>query len=141
MQCYVCHSFIPQDAAFCHKCGVRQRGAITGPTQRLQPSVSPSAEHAEPAQAPIATADIRRGICPKCGSYDIIPNRPILDHSYGTIYDLETKLDERPEALIFKGQQVSSILTAWICGSCGYIELYASNYDQLFALYNRSRQR
>jgi hypothetical protein len=70
-----------------------------------------------------------------------VPNRSIIDHSYGTTYDLETTLDERPEALIFKGWQVSSILTAWICGGCGYTELYASNHEELFALYKRAREQ
>ena len=142
MQCHVCHSLIAQDAAFCHTCGVPQRGAVTGPTQPLQspPEPPPAADVARTRPAS-SSSDIRGGVCPKCGSQDIVPNRPIIDHSYGTTYDLETTLDERPEALIFKGWQVSSILTAWICGACGYTELYASNHEELFALYKRAREQ
>ncbi len=145
MQCAACHAFIPLDSAFCHKCGVRVQKAVTGPTQRLVPAANETtrsqAISATPAEPPAEVGDIRRGECPKCGSHDIVPNRPILDHGHAQVYDLQLELDERPEALLFKGQHVSSILAAWICGACGYTELYATNHQQLYTLYRRSPNR
>jgi len=43
--------------------------------------------------------------------------------------------------MIFKGQRVTSILMAWICGACGYTELYATDHQQLYDIYQRNRDR
>jgi len=36
----------------------------------------------------------------------------------------------KPQALIFKGQ-VRTTVSAWVCASCGFIELYADNPESL----------
>lgn len=69
----------------------------------------------------------KTGICPKCGSRDIIApaevhgslDRPIKVGTY-----------QNPDALIFKGRQEVPIF-AWVCGVCGYLELYASDPNDL----------
>jgi hypothetical protein len=63
--------------------------------------------------------------CAKCGSEDSIDGVRILDRGpYGEENDLSAIADENPGALLFKGR-VATPITSRICGSCGYIELYA----------------
>jgi predicted nucleic-acid-binding Zn-ribbon protein len=145
MQCAACHAFIPHDAVFCHKCGTRAQEAATGLTQRLSATPNqgtsldmPSTPHLEPSAK---AGDIRCGECPKCGSHEIVPNLPILDHGHKSDYDLQLELAERPGALLFKGQRVTSTLMACICGACGYTELYATDHQQIYSLYQRSDRR
>jgi len=83
---------------------------------------------------------MREGACPKCGSADIVPNRPIRDLGHGnSVHELTTRVEERPDALIFKGETVESYLRAWVCGECGYTELYATDHRYLFDLYTRAQ--
>jgi predicted nucleic-acid-binding Zn-ribbon protein len=65
--------------------------------------------------------------CPKCGSSDIIADaRALGSDSFNALQDLSVATYRHPGALIFKGQQTST-LSAWVCGGCGFVELYADN--------------
>lgn len=67
----------------------------------------------------------RTGECPKCGSADVIADAKAVDRDDGSTYrDLTVATFRRPEALIFKERQESA-LSAWVCASCGFTELYA----------------
>lgn len=85
---------------------------------------------------------MRDQICPKCGSRDIIPNVAVIDRGHGDGYhDLHVEIVERPQALIFSGAHAASELRAWICGACGFSELYAARPRELLEIYRRSRGR
>lgn len=84
---------------------------------------------------------IKDGCCPKCGSVDVIPNVYVLDypatHSTGNV---QVVVLQNPDAWFNKGE-VSTSLKAWVCGACGYTELYAKNPAALLAAYrNRAEQ-
>ncbi len=69
----------------------------------------------------------RTNKCPKCGSNDVIADAKAIDRSEG---HLQTKLSvatfSNPDAFLFKGQMTTTV-SAWICGDCGYVELYADS--------------
>jgi ribosomal protein S27AE len=70
---------------------------------------------------------MRKGPCPKCSSSVVIEGGRIFDHFQGAVKsDLAVTVYERPEAWLFKGA-VATSLRAWVCGSCGYTELYVEN--------------
>jgi len=74
---------------------------------------------------------MRSGICPKCGSSDIIQDCRIIDHGhYDRQWNLAVTVYEHPQAWLFKGE-VSSRLRAWVCGACGFTELYVKNPQAL----------
>ena len=67
----------------------------------------------------------RTGKCPKCASTDIVTDAAAIDHGHGN-YPMEMSVAtyRNPKALIFKGQQQTTV-SAWVCATCGYVELYA----------------
>jgi predicted nucleic-acid-binding Zn-ribbon protein len=62
----------------------------------------------------------RSGKCPKCGSQKIIVDAVVRDHAH---QELNVCTYANPDALIFKEARDSTI-SAWICGECGFTELY-----------------
>ena len=65
------------------------------------------------------------GKCPKCASVDVLCDVLALDRGDNNHwYELCVGRDRKPEALIFKGREPPP-LSAWVCASCGYTELYA----------------
>ncbi len=65
--------------------------------------------------------------CPKCGSKDIIADAKAVDRGHAnTERDLSVATFRNPEALMFKGK-LSTALSAWVCGNCGYVEFYADS--------------
>lgn len=81
---------------------------------------------------------MKSGICPKCQSQNVIPHVRILDY-YDALgaSNLKAVVYENPNALFFSGEHKSS-LTAWICGECGYTELFVDRPQELFAVYYAS---
>ena len=138
MMCATCGKPVEPTAAYCSACGALLTEAATGPTQRL--SSSPSEQHAqERLTSASESANIRDGLCPRCGSRDIIPNYPIRDHTYGQIVELEVQATEKPDALVFKGDSCTSYIRAWMCGQCGYTELYITHPQDFFHMYMRQQ--
>jgi hypothetical protein len=79
--------------------------------------------------------------CPRCQSDKIIPNVFIEDRGMSNVpWRLSVRVDEKPEAVIFKGRHTNA-LRAWICGGCGYAELYVSNPKELYEAYTKAQQR
>ncbi len=71
------------------------------------------------------------GKCPKCGSHEVIAGAKAIDRAHGpTQKDFTVATFRTPEAFIFKGEQKSPV-SAWVCGSCGFVELYAQFPDRL----------
>jgi predicted nucleic-acid-binding Zn-ribbon protein len=67
----------------------------------------------------------KSGQCPKCGSRNIVADAKAVDRGDGNVqHELSVATFLRPEALIFKQRQMSS-LSAWVCGECGFVEFYA----------------
>jgi predicted nucleic-acid-binding Zn-ribbon protein len=80
---------------------------------------------------------MKDGRCPKCSSADVVPNLRILEHVGATWSEnLKVEAEQNPDAWLFKGE-VKTSLKAWVCGSCGYTELYAKNPAALLAAYRK----
>ncbi|MCI0395334.1 MAG: hypothetical protein L0332_12405 [Chloroflexi bacterium] len=75
---------------------------------------------------------MKNGPCPKCGSTEIIPNVEIRDqdaHSHRRL-SVFVKVTKTTGGMPYKGSE-SSELQAWICGKCGYTEIYAVSFRKL----------
>lgn len=74
---------------------------------------------------------MQKGTCPKCGSHRMIKNKPITDKGH---YNMPAAL-----SLAVPGKRTSWLsrdvatgeIRAWICGECGYTELYTTNFKEL----------
>ena len=78
-------------------------------------------------------------LCPKCRSAKVIPNVRILDHIYGGTVEPALEIQTRPHALMFKGG-VARNLRAWVCGDCGYTELFVAEPHILWEAYQTTQQ-
>jgi predicted nucleic-acid-binding Zn-ribbon protein len=65
----------------------------------------------------------KSGKCPKCGSQDVIADAMVKDESRTEITVSTYRV---PDALVFKETR-ESIVSAWVCGACGFTELYADS--------------
>ncbi len=84
---------------------------------------------------------MKDGNCPKCDSTDVIPGVTIPDHFNMThAMHLSLKVSENPGAFLFKGTK-SSKLRAYVCGSCGYSELYVDDPRLLWEVYEKRSKR
>jgi len=73
--------------------------------------------------------------CQKCGSDALITGVRLFDRSGEagmTKTDLTVGLYKDPYAVIFK-EEVSTPIYGRVCGSCGYLELYAADPAELLA--------
>ena len=73
--------------------------------------------------------------CSKCQSDKLIPNVHIRDYGdYNSNNQLSVEIYEKPDAWILKGTYEGP-LNAWVCGNCGYTELYVENPHELYSKY------
>ena len=73
--------------------------------------------------------------CTRCGSDVVIPRVRVLDRDEGgTHRDLQVEVQRRPNAMLFKRPERSTI-SAQVCGACGYAELYVEAPRALYAAY------
>ena len=72
--------------------------------------------------------------CTRCGSDEVIPRVRVVERGDGTRYDLQVEVQRRPNAVLFKRPERSS-LSALVCGACGFTELYAEAPRALYAAY------
>jgi predicted nucleic-acid-binding Zn-ribbon protein len=78
------------------------------------------------------------GRCPKCGSEDRIPDV----HVHGGFHarSLKVEIVEKPEAWFDKSKGIhEGVLTATICGRCGFAELYIKNPEELLEAYRQKQ--
>jgi predicted nucleic-acid-binding Zn-ribbon protein len=68
------------------------------------------------------------GKCPKCGGTELIADAKALDGYYEAPISV-AKL-WKPDAMMFKGKQ-STTMSAWVCSTCGYVELCADDPGKL----------
>jgi len=52
----------------------------------------------------------------------------------GAEQNFTVRVDADPTAIMFK-KSMRSDVHAWICGQCGYMELYADNPSELYQAY------
>ena len=83
---------------------------------------------------------MRDNLCPKCESREIIPSAEIRDYDASSYRELNVfvQLNRPPGASIYKGYETSK-LRAWVCGECGYTELYAPNFKELLSAYKQTQ--
>jgi predicted nucleic-acid-binding Zn-ribbon protein len=68
----------------------------------------------------------KTGHCPKCNSTDVEVNARVLERGpAGLQRDLEAGTYKNPDALLLQGKSTFTI-SACICKSCGFTELYSS---------------
>ena len=80
---------------------------------------------------------MKNGFCPKCNSLEIIGKLPLAEHGRMA---LALEVDAKPQALIFT-DTAKSRLYAWVCGTCGYVELYTEHPQELLEAYRKTQQR
>ena len=77
--------------------------------------------------------------CAKCSSTTIAQRVMVADRDHGGELDLKLRMDARPSAMVLK-RPARSVLHAYVCGACGYVELYADDpralYDAFVAAQN-----
>ncbi len=67
----------------------------------------------------------KTGKCPKCGCADVIADAKAVDRGDESFeHDMKIATFGNPGALIFKQKKETS-MSAWVCASCGFVELYA----------------
>ena len=69
--------------------------------------------------------------CGKCGSTAIVQRAMIADRSDSGETDLQLRVDARPSAVVLK-KSVHGTLHAFVCSSCGYVELYVDHPGELY---------
>ena len=88
--------------------------------------------------APMAEVELVR--CAACGSSRVIPEVRIYDQGEGSNRRLQLAVDGNPLALVFK-DRLWGPLTANVCGDCGYVQVHAQNYRELYDRYEQSLNR
>ncbi len=75
---------------------------------------------------------MQNGVCPKCGSHKIIKDKPIIDKGqHGLpVGALSVVVADKRTSWLF-GDIATGEIRAWICGECGYTELYTTNFKEL----------
>jgi ribosomal protein L37E len=126
-KCRQCGEIAQTDFSQCRSCG-EPRGA-----QRVRRFTSSAGM---PTQRLVRT--VQRDICAKCGSAKMIPRVRVLDRGQGSPGEATLEVQRDPMALFFK-EGVVSKMSAWVCGDCGYTELYASEPDALWQAYQQVR--
>lgn len=83
---------------------------------------------------------MKSGKCPKCSSTDIMAELPLLDRHYGTgVQHLAALASEKyPDMGLILPPTFP--VRAWICGSCGFTELYTSNLSDLSTHYKKAQE-
>ena len=79
----------------------------------------------------------KTGRCPKCESQKLLVDGRVLDKRglNEMDYDLELSVEKDSSATFFKGEQRFTI-RAWVCGGCGYTELYTDDASSAYRIYH-----
>ena len=84
---------------------------------------------------------MKNGICPKCNSQAIIKNKRIPERGhYNAINFLSFTVWEKNKNWLYPYTPIATgEIRAWICGKCGYTELYTTNCKELFEAEQESK--
>jgi len=83
---------------------------------------------------------MKDGTCPKCSATTIMPNLYITDRGhYNTPQPLLIEVVDQPASWLTFGATHNSNILAWICGTCGYIELYVDDPQKLHEKYQAAQ--
>jgi hypothetical protein len=82
----------------------------------------------------------KTSVCPKCQSEKIIPQVRIKAGApYGPpAGGVVAVVDENPEAMLMKGSH-EYLMSARLCGECGYAEFFVENPHGLYDVYKNSQ--
>ena len=65
--------------------------------------------------------------CPKCQSSEVVDDVRVDDRGESNVTrSMRLTVYQKPGAVVFKGR-VHSDVKARVCGSCGYVELFATD--------------
>ncbi|MEH1853769.1 MAG: hypothetical protein V7L11_19330 [Nostoc sp.] len=148
-ECCKCHEQNEENFDICWSCGTSKEGIESLSFQEVD-EIAPSSIKGQPVLVTstgiINTEDssstdpdqqtVEQMVCLKCGSSDIIPNVSIVTQSG---YPLQVEFYNNPKAFIFKGTH-SGTLKAYICGQCGYTEMYVNNAQYLLNYYRKNQK-
>ncbi|HEV2698157.1 MAG TPA: hypothetical protein VGU90_09210, partial [Terriglobales bacterium] len=81
--------------------------------------------------------------CAKCGSTSVVQRAMMVDKlmsggGAGAERTLNVRVDADPNAMVFK-RSTRSVVHAWICGQCGYMELYADTPGELYQAFTAAQ--
>jgi len=78
--------------------------------------------------------------CAKCGSNSVIQRAMVVDKvgTSGAEQNSIVRVDADPTAMVFK-KSARSVVHAWICGECGYVELYAHSPAELYQAFTAAK--
>jgi predicted nucleic-acid-binding Zn-ribbon protein len=77
---------------------------------------------------------MKTGICPKCGSSEIMSNVKVLDAGHlNSQRPLHAVVQEPQGGTMADGR--SGHIQAYICSQCGFTELYTDNLENLYKFY------
>ncbi len=85
---------------------------------------------------------MKKGRCPKCGSKEVIADVEVRDDGRSGNHPLRVVVLEPEPAkhgAIWVQPEAESEIHAWICGHCGYAELYADNPTALYTAFRKRR--
>lgn len=74
---------------------------------------------------------MKNGTCPKCGSNEILPELELRGGEGHPTYVSIVEPEPANRPFIWMPKNEQSRFVAYICGSCGYAEHYAVNYQTL----------
>ncbi len=78
---------------------------------------------------------MKNNICPKCNSNKVIPKVRILDHDYGINKNLSVQMKNSNHKYFYSTTE--SQVVAYICGDCGFMETYVTDYKDLWDIYKK----
>lgn len=78
--------------------------------------------------------------CPKCGSSDILPKQKIVSTEGGSSVEYRAIVRLREKTGTWRVRSHDHPIVAWICGNCGYTELYTAKAKELSDTYQRLQQ-
>jgi predicted nucleic-acid-binding Zn-ribbon protein len=81
--------------------------------------------------------------CPKCNSTDVIPNAEIINcaanHSLRCSVSFASNSPSAAEKRTFCKVAKSGEMRAWICGRCGFTEIYTLGIKELSLNYKQNK--
>jgi rubrerythrin len=94
------------------------------PSASAPPAATGATVRLNPADTNVASVQPKLR-CAACGSNEIIPDVNMRDTAQGR-GSITAEVERSPHALLMRGA-VQSAVTAYVCGACGYLSLYANS--------------